>query len=155
VLPLPPNRRAAGRRLAEALLDPLARGVRAVTGRGRAELDEELAAELEPQAVEAAEAAEEPEAAEAAQPEAAAVAAAAVQSGAAAAAAAALGDVEEAAAAPSDADDMAARIDEARARLRARIAPPADDDATDSAHDPAARLRGEDPAPPTQATPPS
>ena len=86
MLPLPDSKRAAGRRIAEALLDPLVRGVRAATGRGAA------AASPAPVVV------PEPSQSAEVQPQ--------VVSG----------------------DDAAARIDAARARLRAKIAPPTDDD---------------------------
>jgi hypothetical protein len=89
MLPLPPSKRAAGRRLAEALLDPLVRGVRAMRGG----------------APDAPEAAESP-----------------------AAVGPAPAPVAEAAPAGPTPDEAAARIDAARARLRARIAPPAADD---------------------------
>jgi hypothetical protein len=89
VLPLPDSKRAAGRRIAEALLDPLVRGVRAAKGRA--------AAKPVPAAVPAA------------SPAAAAIA-------------------EPPAPARPAGEEAAARIDAARERLRATIAPPADDD---------------------------
>jgi hypothetical protein len=94
VLPLPESKRTAGRRIAEALLDPLVRGVRVVSSRGAAGATASPAAAPMPAPVPAP----EPAAPAEVPPE--------VVSG----------------------DDAAARIDAARARLRAKIAPPADDD---------------------------
>ena len=82
MLPLPESKRAAGRRIAEALLDPLVRGVRVAKGRGAAK----------------AGAAVEPEASAAEPPR------------------------------PPTGEEAAARIDAARERLRATIAPPAEND---------------------------
>jgi hypothetical protein len=134
VLPLPAVSRAAARRKAEALLERaagvLARGVRAVSGRaarpvaepvpaGAAEARAEAADPPPPEPAPApADPPPEPTAADPPPPEPTPADLPSPPKPPAAA---------DAHAGPAAGDDAATRIDAARARLRARIVPPADD----------------------------